>query len=234
MSTSTDPVAALDPVFAQMSTASLGYAGETPGLTEREKVLLCLVADVCQQSLGLAFELHVRRGLAHGVSTGDVRTLLRLISYDTGYHAALDAFARLAAIEAAAGLTVPATEPLADESLSTGPDAAQTPLPAPVRAALGALDPHFAGYVELQSRMRAGHEPGTLSDRERAFATMSVDVHYQTLEESFRTHVDRALRTGVTAEDVRAVLRFTAAFGVTRVWRAWKALNAHFTDSGVV
>ncbi len=89
------------------------------------------------------------------------------------------------------------------------------------------LDAHFTEHFELQSRMRAVSGPGTLTVRERAFATMSVDVHYQTLEETFQAHVNRALGGGASEADVRAVLRFNAQFGVTRAWRAWKALNAH-------
>ncbi|MFI9812051.1 carboxymuconolactone decarboxylase family protein [Saccharothrix variisporea] len=110
--------------------------------------------------------------------------------------------------------------------LSTGPDAAPSPLPAHVAAQADELDPHFGEYLRLQSRMRSVSGPGTLTVRERAFATMSVDVHYQTLEESFEVHVRRALGAGATEQDVRAVLRFNAQFGTTRAWRAWKALNA--------
>ena len=94
-------------------------------------------------------------------------------------------------------------------------------------AALQELDPHFTEYFDLQSRMRSDNGPGTLSVRERAFTTMSVDVHYQTLGETFRTHINRALHDGSSPDDVRAALRFLAQFGATRAWQAWQALNAH-------
>ncbi|GAB3163354.1 hypothetical protein GCM10027258_83590 [Amycolatopsis stemonae] len=74
--------------------------------------------------------------------------------------------------------------------------------------------------------MRTGHGPGTLSERERGLVSMSVDVHYQTLADTFRTHVGRARRGGASPEDVRAALRFLGQFGVTRAWHAWEALNA--------
>jgi hypothetical protein len=45
----------------------------------------------------------------------------------------------------------------------------------------------FAGYMDLQSRMPA--DMSWISVRERTFATMTVDVFYQTLQESFRAHV---------------------------------------------
>ncbi|GAA4213242.1 carboxymuconolactone decarboxylase family protein [Actinocatenispora rupis] len=226
-----DP-AALDPVFAQMAAATVGQADALPTLTAREKTFLHITADVCQQCLGLPFELHVRAGLRQGVSTADVRALLRLISYDTGYHAALAALERLADVEERLGLPRPDAEPLADELVSTGPDAARSPLPEQVRAALTDLDPAFLAYFELQSRMRLPDGPGTLTVRERAFTTMSVDVHYQTLGETFRIHIDRALRGGATVDDVRVALAYLGQFGATRAWQAWRAFHAHAADAG--
>ncbi|WP_410569385.1 carboxymuconolactone decarboxylase family protein [Amycolatopsis sp. cmx-4-61] len=223
--TSLGRLAAFDPVFAQMTGATAKYVRAVPELTDREKTFLCVTADVCQACLGLAFAAHVKAGLAAGVSTADVRELLRFVSYDCGYHAASAGIERIAELEAELGLPRPDAEPLAPELVSTGPDAAPSPLPDPVRARLTELDPHFTGYFDLQSRMRTGHGPGTLTERERGLVSLSVDVHYQTLADTFRTHVGRALRGGAAPEDVRAALRFNAQFGVTRAWHAWEALN---------
>ena len=211
-------VAALDPAFAQMAAATLDHAWAVPELTDREKVFLSVVADVCQSNLGLPFELHVHAAQARGVSTSDIRALLRFISYDSGYPTALAALARLAEIESADGLPRPESDLLAAELVTVGPDAAPSPLPEPIRDRLRELDPHFAEYFDLQARMRTGYEPGTLSVRERAFTTMSVDVHYQTLGDTFEIHVNRALRGGASTEDIRAVVRFLAQFGATRAW----------------
>ena len=229
--TSLERLAALDPVFAQMVGATAEYVRSIPELTDREKTFLCVTADVCQASLGLAFAAHVRTGLAAGVSTADIRELLRFVSYDCGYHAATAGLERIVELEAELGLPRPDVEPLAPELVSTGPDAAPSPLPEAVRARLTELDPHFTGYFDLQSRMRTGHGPGTLSERERGLVSLSVDVHYQTLADTFRTHVGRALRGGASPEDVRAALRFTAQFGVTRAWHAWEALNPILAES---
>ncbi|WP_084713631.1 carboxymuconolactone decarboxylase family protein [Streptacidiphilus rugosus] len=76
----------------------------------------------------------------------------------------------------------------------------------------------------LQSRMRA--DMSRISVRERAFATMTVDVLYQTLQESFRAHVGRALGAGATPDEFRAVVRATATSGMTRAWRALNVLDA--------
>ncbi|MCR6483226.1 carboxymuconolactone decarboxylase family protein [Amycolatopsis sp. OK19-0408] len=222
--TSLDRLAALDPAFARMVGATAKHVRAIPELTDREKTFLCVTADVCQASLGLAFTAHVRAGLAAGVSTSDVRELLRFVSYDCGYHAATAGIERIAELERELGLD---PEPVVPEPVPAGP----SPLPAEVRARLTELDPQFTAYFDLQSRMRAGHGPGTLSERERGLVSLSVDLHYQTLADTFRIHVGRALRGGATPEDVRAALRFNAQFGVTRAWHAWEALNAILAES---
>lgn len=78
--------------------------------------------------------------------------------------------------------------------------------------------------------MRTDHGPGTLSERERGLVCLSIDVHYQTLDATFRAHVGRVLSAGATRADVRAALRFNALFGATRAWRGWQALNAYFAE----
>jgi alkylhydroperoxidase/carboxymuconolactone decarboxylase family protein YurZ len=213
-------VSKLDTVFAEMSAATDQRVwAEMPELTMREKVLLCVVADVCQQTLGLPFELHVRMGLDHGVTADDLREMLRFISYDSGYPAALAALDRLTDIEREQGLPGPT-----GQAHQVNADGSGSPIPAPVRGVVRGLDTHFADYMDLQSRMRADMK--LLSVRERAFATMTVDVLYQTLEESFRIHVTRAIGAGATPDEVRAVVRFTAQFGMTKAWRGLRALNA--------
>ncbi len=213
----------LDPVFAEMATASLRQVGRGAELTPRERILLTLVADVCEQVLGLPFELHVRAALDNGLDADDLRELLRFISYDSGYPAALAALERLAQLEREHGLPGPTGQGHRLNTNGTG-----SPLPPALRAEVHALDPGFADYMDLQSRLRAGMS--RISVRERAFATMTVDVLHQTLQESFRAHVDRALGTGATPDEVRAAVRATATFGMTRTWRALHVLDALLAD----
>jgi alkylhydroperoxidase/carboxymuconolactone decarboxylase family protein YurZ len=216
-------VSKLDPVFAEMSAATdHNVWEEIPQLTAREKVLLCVVADVCQQTLGLPFEQHVTMAREHGVDADDLREMLRFIAYDSGYPAALAALERLTGIEHEHGLPGPAGQRHEVNAGGTG-----SPIPAPVRGAVHGLDGHFGDYMDLQSRMRAGME--RLSVRERAFATITVDVLYQTLDESLRVHVTRAIAAGATPDDVRAVIRFSAQFGMTKAWRGLRALDALLT-----
>ncbi|MEV4019838.1 carboxymuconolactone decarboxylase family protein [Nonomuraea angiospora] len=219
---------ALDPVFAEMSEATdRKIWEEITELSTREKVLLSLVGDVCQQTLGLPFEAHVTMAYENGLSADDLRELLRFIAYDSGYPAALSALARLADIEREQGLPGPT-----GDGHPIDADGQTSPIPAPTRQAVRNLDPAFADYMDLQSRMRAGMR--RLTVRERAFATMTVDVLFQTLEESFRVHVTRALKAGATPEEARAVVRFSAQFGMTKAWRGMRALNALFTEAGTV
>ena len=215
---------ALDPLFAEMNEATENAISELPA---RERVLLNVVADVCQQTLGHPFEEHVLAGQQAGVTADDFRELLRFISYDSGYPAAAEALRRLVEIEQTHGLPEP-TGRGHDLNL-TG---TESPIPAGTRQAVRTLDKGFADYMDLQSRMRAGMQQ--ISVRERAFATVTVDVLYQTLAESFEVHVSRALRTGATPEEVRAVVRFAAQFGMTKAWRAMRALDALLSGTGTV
>lgn len=208
----------LDPVLAEMAAASFQLIGSGAELTPRERALLNLTADVCEQIFGLPFELHVRAALDNGLDATDLRELLRFISYDSGYPAALVALEQLTEVERKHDLPGPTDQGHEVNAGGTG-----SPMPAAVRAEVRALDEGFGDYMDLQSRMRAGMS--RISVRERAFATMTVDVLYQTLQESFRTHVGRALGAGATPDEVRAAVRATATFGMTRTWRALNVLD---------
>src|SRR3954465_6013019 len=94
-----------------MAGAPAKYVRAIPELTDREKTFLCVTADVCQASLGMAFSAHVRAGLAAGVSTSDVRELLRFVSYDCGYHAATAGIERITELEAELGIDPERTAP---------------------------------------------------------------------------------------------------------------------------
>ena len=225
--TTVDRVAPLDELFAQMARASLTHCRSVPELSAREQMFLNLLGHICQSALGLPYELHVRAALRTGLTTEDIRALLRLAGPEIGYSAALGALERLAEIVAAMDAPDhPAAGPLPSDLVTTGEDAPPSLLPERIRDHLRDLDPHFADYVELQSRMRTPDGLGPLTARERAFTAISIDIYQQTLGDAFRFHVDQALAAGASADDVRAVLRFNAQFGATRVWQAWPALNA--------
>ncbi|MEZ0109479.1 alkylhydroperoxidase/carboxymuconolactone decarboxylase family protein YurZ [Catenulispora sp. EB89] len=213
----------LDPVFAEMAAASFRPTTSGAQLPPRERTIVSLVADVCEQILGTPFELHVHAALNAGLDADDLRELLRFVSYDSGYPAALAALERLAEVEREHGLPGPTGRRHQVNADGTG-----SPMPATLRAEMTAIDPGFAEYMDLQSRMRA--DMSRISIRERALACVTVDVIYQTLEESFRIHVGRALSAGVTPDEVRAAVRATATSGMTRAWRASVVLDGLLID----
>jgi alkylhydroperoxidase/carboxymuconolactone decarboxylase family protein YurZ len=223
-----DQVKALDSVFAEMKAATdRRLWDEIPELTPREKVLLCITADVCQQTLGLPFQEHVTMAADCGLSADDLYEALRFVAYDSGYPAALAALARLTDLEREHALPAPTGQGHVVNADGTG-----SPMPEPMRRAVAALDAPFGTYMDLQSRMRA--DMRLLSVRERAFITMTVDVLFQTLQESFRAHLTRALASGATQEETRAVVRFSAQFGMTRAWRAMHVLDTLLIELAAV
>lgn len=206
----------MDAVFEEMSAAT--DAALERELPARERLLIDLVADVCLGTLGEPYALHVRTAAAHGISGDELRELLRFIAYDSGYQAAALAMARLPEIEQEYGLPAPAGVGHEVDAAGTG-----SPIPQQVREEVRALDAPFAAYMDLQSRMRAGMSQ--LSVRERAFCTITVDVLYQTLTVSLRTHVGRALSAGASPGEVAAVVRYVAKYGMTRGWAAMIAVK---------
>jgi alkylhydroperoxidase/carboxymuconolactone decarboxylase family protein YurZ len=220
---SNDRVGLLDPLFSRLHAATERHVWDPPQLTTREKVFVCVVADVCNQTLGLPFELHVTTGLRNGMTTGDIRDLLSCVAFETGYPAALAAFERLALLEQSADLPPGATA----EPTGAGADPPVQP-PAAVRAIWREVDEGLGEFLELQSRMVGRLD--RLSVRERSFAAMTCDVLYQTLTETFRVHIGRALGAGARPDDIRALVRFATQFGVAKAWNAFRALDRHLAD----
>lgn len=210
---------ACDTDLVGMLAATTQYARELPQLSSREKALLMLVADLCNQTLGRPFREHVADAVASGLTYADIRDALRGVAFETGYPAATAAFDALAGIERAAGLPLDTPVPV--------PDTARPPImvPSAVRAMWYEVDEGFGVFMELQASLVSGSS--RLTPRERAFAAIMCDVQFQTLQETFRLHISRALTAGVDPEDLRAVLRFGAQFGVARIWNAFSALAAH-------
>jgi 4-carboxymuconolactone decarboxylase len=62
--------------------------------------------------------------------------------------------------------------------------------------------------------------------RERALACLAADALNQTLDESFALHADLATAAGAGREQINAVLLLVAEYGITKAWRAYRALAA--------
>ncbi|GHO95757.1 hypothetical protein KSF_058050 [Reticulibacter mediterranei] len=218
---SEERVIALDPVFGQMGIEAGRSIWSIEELTTREKTFLCLVADVCHPHLGLPFELHIEMGMKHGFTLEDFREVLRHLGPYAGYTACAPAFERLFEIARQMGSQEPVEQKIlsAEEALAPG-------YPTSVLEDLSRLEAKFSAYVE----QHAHHvwSRGGLSRRERAIIWLAVDVLYQTLDASFQAHVDLALQAGASREDLRAVVRFLAEFGLSKAWRAMDVLNNYF------
>ena len=79
--------------------------------------------------------------------------------------------------------------------------------------------------------MRQDHLSASLSVRERAFLSMTADVMFQTLGDSFQIHTRRAMGGGGADKDtVRELVCYLAQFGVTRAWTALQAMNIFLHD----
>src|SRR2546423_15602312 len=114
----------LDPDFDRLLAATERHAWDIPRLTDREKVLLTVVADVCNQTLGSPFAQHVAAGEKHGVYPDDFRALLRLVAFEAGYPAPLPAYDPLPQVQRQ--LRPPPTRPG-----RRGPQGPPPPPPAP-------------------------------------------------------------------------------------------------------
>ena len=215
----------LDPEFGRISIGVGQEAWRLPGLSPREKALLCLANDILLQHLGLPLRMHVEMALANAVPRQDLREVVRHLAPYAGYPACVEALVRLAKIEES--LDEQGKYPADGNAAYPAPQAFTFP---PAQSdALRCLDAPYADFVVRQAE-QVWNRP-RLSHLERAYLSLAADVCHQTLDESFRLHVNLALESGASQEQVRAVLRFLAEFGMTKAWRALRALVECLSDT---
>lgn len=217
---------ALDRDFGALAeavgTAMWGLAGLTP----KECAYLCIASDVCAQTLGLPFQMHVDVALANGADRDAVKEVLIHLAPEAGYVKSLEALVRLRAVYAAFD------EQDRYRSRSAAPRAEEASIaPASVSKAIATLDPSYGDFVAGQ--MRAIWDRPGLTNKERAYLSLAVDVCEGTLGGPFRMHLDLASASGATREQMRDVLRFLAEFGASKVWRALEEFDAWAQLPGV-
>jgi alkylhydroperoxidase/carboxymuconolactone decarboxylase family protein YurZ len=220
---SEERVTGLDPVFGPMGIAAGRHIWGITELSMREKAVLSVVADVCHPCLELPFELHVRMGLANGMSIEDFREVLRQVAPEAGYSPCSAAFERLSQIEG--GPQAPAPGPAGD---SPAPGT-RTADPAAHWAGLRSLDAGLAAYAQHQAD-QLGERHG-LSPRECALGRLAVDVGYQTLGGPFAQHLGQLFQAGASSGDIRAALRFLAEWSLPKAWQAMDALVTYLTGA---
>jgi alkylhydroperoxidase/carboxymuconolactone decarboxylase family protein YurZ len=101
--------------------------------------------------------------------------------------------------------------------------------PSAQSAALRYLDTPYADFVVRQVE-QVWNRPH-LSHLEHAYLSLATDVCHQTFDESFRLHVDLALMSGASQEQVRAVLRFLVEFSMAKAWRAFQELVKYLSST---
>ena len=189
-----------------------------PELSPREIMILFLACDVCLGGAGEPFHEHSATAIHEaGMTVEDVRELLRHIAPYAGFNAVGMAFEQL--LEIADSLSpdeAPAAEP--PERGAEAP-----PYSAWAIDGFEALDPVFAAELRhctdhLWSR------PG-LCARERALATLAVDIAGGTLGCSFAAHVALAHQHGIDAGQVAAMLRLVGQRLPARAEQAVEALT---------
>jgi alkylhydroperoxidase/carboxymuconolactone decarboxylase family protein YurZ len=208
-----------DPILETMRAATERDLWRLERLTPREKVFLAVTADVCQGVFGPAFAQHLARAEAASVTNDDLRDVIRHIAYDSGYHVASEAMARIDALD-------PSHADVSERAANIGRAASGTenPFPPFVRASLDTLGEGFGSFMARESRMRAD-AVSPLTVRERALTTLAIDILYQTLDDTFRIHATRLVRGGGDRETLRDALVFMAQFGATRAWNALRVLE---------
>ncbi|MBV8523950.1 MAG: hypothetical protein JOY71_17815, partial [Acetobacteraceae bacterium] len=128
-----EPLRKLDPTFCEMAVQMGGKSWGIEALSQREKALLCLLADICDHNFGLPFEMHFSMALANDVPLMAIKEVIFHAAPEAGYTNALTALVRFKELCKARHLAETADDP-----------AAHTPAVdrVPVEA-LRQLDPRF-------------------------------------------------------------------------------------------
>ncbi len=205
----------LDPEYGQMAVRMGEAVWGIKALSQREKALLCLMMDICDHNLGLAFQMHVEMALANSVPLSAIKEVIFQAALEAGYTNALQALVRFHEIRAE----------LKDASVDAivNDGATDFGVDEPGGARMEALDPAFAAL--WRTRMAEQWSRPHLSHKERAYLSLAADVSNQTLGTPFGYHVRTALQHGAAPEDVRAIVRFIAEFGFSKAWQALEALR---------
>lgn len=211
------PLAAVDPEFERMALETGAFTYGLDGTSVREKLLQVIAGDVCRAHLGLAFRLHVTAAKMHGIPYADLLALLRFVAPYAGYPAAADALDRLGVLGPEVGF---------DPTVAAGPEGvAGEPDPA-----LRSSDEWMAGF--LASRTARSWSEQRLSPRERAIVAITTDVSMQILGDPFRGHVQLARRVGLSDDEIRDVVRFTAELCSARTMAALAELDRILAGDG--
>jgi 4-carboxymuconolactone decarboxylase len=197
------PLAAVDPEFEKMGLETGGFTFGLSGTSVREKLLQVISNDVCRGHLGLAYRMHLMAAKMHGIPYTDLLALLRFVAPYAGYPAAADALERLGALGPEIGFdTAVEPEPGERPAADTWSERADP--------ALESADEWMKRFVV--SRTGRSWSEEHLTPRERMIVVLTIDVSMLVLGDPFREHVQAARKLGLSPDEVRDVVRFTAEF----------------------
>lgn len=210
------PLAAVDPEFETMALETGEFTYGLTSTSVREKLLQVISNDVCRGHLGLAFRMHLMAAKMHGIPYADLLALLRFVAPYASYPATADALERLGAVGAEVGFdTAPGREPREGPGREAWDDRAD--------AALASGDGWMAEFVVSRTGRSWCEE--RLTPRERAIVAITADISMNVLGGPFRGHVQTARRIGLTPDEVREAVRFTAEFCSARTVAALAELE---------
>ncbi|MBV9635551.1 MAG: carboxymuconolactone decarboxylase family protein [Methylobacteriaceae bacterium] len=209
-----EPLRKLDPTFCEMAVRMGGTSWGIEALSQREKALLCLLADICDHNLGLAFEMHFSMARANDVPLMAIKEVIFHAAPEAGYTNALPALVRFKELCKAHHLEEDIEEPAAQKS-AVGSIPAED---------LKRLDPRFeeawrTGVTQQWLRPN-------LTLQERAILSIAAAVSNQTLGSPFKHFVAVALRQGVSTARSGAAISFMSEFGFGKAWQGLEALRS--------
>jgi alkylhydroperoxidase/carboxymuconolactone decarboxylase family protein YurZ len=216
---SEERVTELDPVFGPMGIQAGKQIWSDAALSAREKAVVLIAADVCVPELGLPFELHIGMAVKHAeMSAEDIRELLRHLAPLAGFNIVAMAFQR--ALEVLQNLqqdTRSSAEPRLETAQVYGGEAFDE---------LRRVDPVLASDIERTAAQLWPRE--RLSQRERCYAALAVDVIGQTLDGPFKEHLLLCHGAGLSKDDCASAVRMLAEFSGPKAWQARLALERLF------
>ncbi|GHO90938.1 hypothetical protein KSF_009860 [Reticulibacter mediterranei] len=215
-------VIALDADFGGMAARVGTETWSIKELSPQDCAVLCIVNDVCNQTLGLPFQMHVQLMITNGAHFRQIKEILLHLAPHAGYPIVLKALIRLKELQA--------TLQLGDGDEGAAEEAETRSWDEEKETSLFALDENFGRFVMRETNYVWGR--GILSVKERVYISLAVDVIYQTLGGPFRFHLQQAQQQGVSIDQVKAVIRFLGEFSMVRAWEAFSALQA-FLQAGV-
>jgi 4-carboxymuconolactone decarboxylase len=199
------PVFTIDPTYGEMAVQMGEATWSIPELSQREKVLVCIAADVCTRDVELPLEMHVQMAAANQVPMDDVREAILQSAIEAGHTAALLALKKFKELCKKLNLDgvgnnqqIPGSLSFDYFSNSQLVDQGLTVMWKPT------MEKHWS-------------RPG-LTLKERAYISLTGNVLHGVLGEPFQHNVTIARDHDASMDQVKALCRFLSEFGYSRAF----------------